>query len=86
VNAGADFEAVVYAADGTTVLATLAYDGDVTVGTTTTMYELELQSELTLAANTTYRATIRPTTANNVALRYFTLPVGRSDRNDVGRG
>jgi hypothetical protein len=73
VGAGGDFEVIVYGSDGTTVLATLAYDGDVNGSSATMPYEFVLQSELTLTANTTYRVTIRPTTANNVALQYFTF-------------
>lgn len=71
--AGADFNVVVYAADGTTVLATSPQDGDVTAGTSETQYTCFLQNELTLAANTLYRVTIQPSTANNVQLRYWTF-------------
>jgi len=71
VVAGADFEVVVYDSDGSTALATLAHDGDVTVGTGTATYTVPLASAITLAANATYRVTIRPTTTNNVTLRYL---------------
>jgi hypothetical protein len=72
--AGADFNVVVYDSDGTTVLATIAHDGDVVAATTQGWYSFFIQSELTLAANTTYRVTVQPSqTAANVTMTYCTF-------------
>lgn len=73
VAAGADFEVVLYDSDGTTVLGTSTHDGNITASASANTYIIELPSDVTLSANTTYRATIRPTTANNVTLGYVTF-------------
>lgn len=74
VDAGADFEWVLYDSDGTTVLAVLTYDGDVTSSAGLRAYHAFLQSEVTLLANTTYRLSVRPTTVNNVAVYFYAYP------------
>lgn len=63
--AGADFETVVYDQNGTTVLSSVAYDGDVAVASIG-FFHAHMQTELILNANTIYRATVRPTTATGV--------------------
>lgn len=70
--AGADFELLVYDASDV-VIATLTQDGDVMASTGVDENVFFLQSELTLTANTTYRVTLRPTTTNQLQLRYFTF-------------
>lgn len=73
VDAGADFEVLVYGADGTTVLGTLTQDGDVTGAASASPLVFYAGSEITLAKNTTYRVTIRPTTTNLVLMFYYTF-------------
>ena len=72
VVAGADFELVVYDA-ANNILSTTAHDGDVTGLTTQAGFTIPLQTEIELAANTLYRITVRPTTANNVSMQYMTF-------------
>lgn len=70
VAAGANYEVLVYdSAD--TVLATLTMDGDITQSSSTRAYSFVIQSELTLAINTTYRVTLRPTTTANLTMDYM---------------
>lgn len=72
VAAGADFEVVVYGPTNT-ILATMVHDGDVTGGTLGAPYHALPDAAVTLAANTTYRVTVRPTTANNIGMFYNTF-------------
>lgn len=73
VQAGADFEVLLYDGNGTTVLDTVTHDGDVTQGVGTIAYHFTLAADVTLVANTVYRVTIRPTTTNTVTFAYFTF-------------
>ena len=72
VVAGADFELVVYDA-ANNILSTTVHDGDVTGLTTQAGFTIPVQTELELAANTLYRVTVRPTTANNISMQYMTF-------------
>jgi hypothetical protein len=73
-GASADFAVEVW--DGTSVMAngTVTIDADQTLatGSAKAMF-VPFAAELTLAANTTYRATVRPTTANNISLLAYDL-------------
>jgi hypothetical protein len=74
IAAGANFDLVVYDSDGSTALATISHDGDITQGITGAQYTFFTQSELTLSANTTYRVAFKPSqTSANVTLQYMTF-------------
>lgn len=71
VEAGADFDVVLYDADGVTPLSTQAHDGDVTAGTQALNVTSFLASEVTLLANTIYRLALRPSTGSfNISVVY----------------
>jgi hypothetical protein len=74
VAAGADFEFLCY--DGTTALATKAYDGDLFSNPANIRpVILEFDSPVTVAAGDVRRLAIRPTTANNVQVTEGTVGV-----------
>jgi hypothetical protein len=72
VDAGADFEVILYGADGATPLAPAqAYDGDQTGSTAPRNITSFLSSEVMGLANTVYRLAFRPTTSGaNLGLYY----------------
>jgi hypothetical protein len=76
--AGADFEAILY--NGTTALATRAVDGDQPASTSVAYRLFEFASPQTLAAGTTVRAAIRPTTTANVTFRRYGLQAAGAER------
>jgi hypothetical protein len=67
-SASADFDLVLY--EGDTALATVSFDANqfYTTGEYSARASFAAQ---TLTPGTTYRASVKPTTANNVALSYF---------------
>lgn len=73
VAAGANFEVLVYDSDGTSVLSTTTIDGDVVASTSLGVANFVLTTPVSIVANTGYRVTVRPTTANNVTLEYYTF-------------
>jgi hypothetical protein len=65
-----DFDVVLY--DGTTALQTVSFDGNAISGSGGTRHFLQSwASEQELAANTTYRLAVKPTTASTVRIDYF---------------
>jgi hypothetical protein len=72
--AGGNFDLVLYDTDGSTVLRSVSWDGDV-VGNASgaEMVRLLFASDVTLAVSLTnpYRIALKPTTANNVTLLDF---------------
>jgi hypothetical protein len=71
--AGADFELDLYS--GTTVIGQAAVDGDYVGSTASVNLRTYLfASPATLTAGSSYYISARPTTANNLTYRYFTLP------------
>ena len=73
-TAGADFDIVIYDSDGTTVLSSTSFDGDLG-GTSTHPRYLALDTKVVLAINTNYYVTLKPTTTANVGLRYVDFDV-----------
>jgi hypothetical protein len=71
--AGSDFEVIVYGSDGSTVLASVAIDGDTTNTGAEGGLTAYFTSEVELAADTTYRVAVRPTTTTSIQLRYWTF-------------
>lgn len=78
--AGADYEAILYT--GTTAQATEAVDGDFAGGTTQHgIRHAIFPTPYTVTAGTTVRAAIRPTTANNVTYRRYTVFAANSEQS-----
>lgn len=73
VSTSSDYDAVIYGPDGTTVLASSSVDGHNSPQITAVVRETYFSAPVELAANTVYRATLKPTTANLIAPRYMEL-------------
>lgn len=67
-NSSSDWDLVLY--EGTTAKATTSIDGN-TGSTATRFVYIPFATEVTILANTPYRLSLKPTTANNVQLFYF---------------
>ena len=71
--AAADFSIILYNSDGTTALGTIAVDGDVRAGTSSTIPSFfQFSSAISLSADTFYYLSLRPDTANNARLLRIT--------------
>lgn len=70
-GASADFDVVLYDSGGSAV-ATVGHDANAVRATGAHCFVfVPLASELTLAANSTYRLSVKPTTANSVRVHYY---------------
>lgn len=63
-----DLEAVLYAADGTTVLASAAFDKDIRSSTAARWGTFFFASDVELAANTTYYLALKPTSTSAITV------------------
>lgn len=71
---GANFSIVLYDSDGTTVLATAAYDANIfSEISNSSMTQGLFNTTVNLLANTVYYLTIKPTTTNSVSLSAATV-------------
>lgn len=70
--AASDFEVIVYnSADS--IVGIMTYDGDINPGTGLRSHTLWLDAPVNLTKNSTYRVTLRPTSANGINLTYWTF-------------
>lgn len=70
----ADFDLVLYDSNGTSTLASVSIDADQLFGTSGGWMKVYFSAAVTLLANTAYRVTVKPTTANdNAWVRYQAL-------------
>jgi hypothetical protein len=73
VGATADYDAILYDSDGTTALATASVDATIRGATGAVAFRKWFATPQVLAANKTYYAAIKPTTANSITVRYLVL-------------
>lgn len=69
ISAGANAEVVLY--DGTSVMEAITVDANRLMSNTIRRWSNNFTGELTLAANTTYRLALKPTTTTSLALSYI---------------
>jgi hypothetical protein len=85
-NAAVDFDLIIY--NGTTPVTngSVSVDGAQNASSGSVRYgEAPFAAEASLAANTTYRLAMKPTTANSLALSYFDVnAAGHLDAHDLG--
>lgn len=73
--AEANFDVVLYDSDGSTVLASVSHDGDYGGNLVNqAVYYMLFGTSIALNANVAYRATLKPTTTNNIQVPEFTVP------------
>ena len=59
--------------EGTTVRASVSADSDMRASTSTAVLEMRFTTPYSIAANTTYYASVKPTTTTAVVITYFTV-------------
>ncbi len=72
-NTSADFDLVLYASDGTTVLATRSFLAKVYAGAVDNYTSGLFPTPVVLSAQTVYYLTLKPTTTNNVKINFATV-------------
>lgn len=94
--ATADLDIVLYDSDGSSVLASFALDASLWPSPPTTAVQVVRWAPVNLAASTSYRLVVKPTTANNVSLYTGTVSAAaitgalgggtwhRTERTDAG--
>lgn len=70
-RSGGDLDLVLYAANGTTVLASKSLDKDIVFSATATNNFALFSSKVTLTAGTWYHAMVKPTSATNVRINWL---------------
>jgi hypothetical protein len=73
VDDDGDYDLVLYDSDGTTVLASLSNDKDVSGATVTSTALYLFSSSITLLANTFYRLVVKPTSVTNLRTVWITV-------------
>lgn len=97
IDIDGDCDIVLYDSDGTTALATVSLDKDNRQPTGAAVVFVEFAANVTLAASTSYRLAVKPTSTTAVGVRYYAVnaqasldafPLGQnchwSERTDAG--